>query len=107
MDVKLKGDIAAGGMLLDYYDIHQIVKPIIEEMDHGFMVQKSDSVILEFLQTNNFKHFVIEKAPTAENITEILLERLAPAFRKYSNLTALKIRIYETEDTYAEAEIKL
>ena len=107
MELSLTGSPADDYMLLDYYDMAQIVNPIIAEMDHAFLVSDDDGLMLPFLKENNFKHVVIPNATTAENIVKMLLERLAPEFQKFDNLTAIKVRIFETFDVFAEDGVKL
>ncbi len=102
MEVHLTGSPAEDYMLLDYYDMTQIVMPVISELDHSFLVSDDDDVMLPFLKENGFKHVVIPEATTAENIVKILLKRFTPKFKKFDNLTALKIRVFETFDVYAE-----
>ncbi|OYT10569.1 MAG: 6-pyruvoyl tetrahydropterin synthase [Bacteroidetes bacterium 4572_112] len=104
MAVKLKGEPAEDGMLLDYYDMAIIVDPLVDELNHAFLVEKKDKVMLDFLIENEFKYKVIDKASTAENISEMMIERLMPEFKKFPNLSSMKIRIYETPDTYAETK---
>ena len=105
--IELSGDADDNGMLLDYYDIEKIVMPLIRKLDHAFICNESDTIMLDFLTKNKFKHYIIKETTTAEHLAEYILNELAPEFKKNSNIEHIKIRVYETEDAYAEAEAKL
>ena len=40
---------------------------------------------------------------TAENIAHYMLQELIPGFERFSNVSELRIRLRETENTFAEA----
>lgn len=103
----LDGAIDQDGMVLDYYEIGSIVQPVIDLLDHAFMCEAGDGLMQEFLINNEFKHIIIQNEPTAENICSWFAEKLAPIFQEYKNLFSMKIRVYETSDTYAEIEVAL
>ena len=56
MQIELEGEPTAQGMVLDYYELSKIVKPFLEQFDHAFLCDENDSLMIEFLRTNNFKH---------------------------------------------------
>lgn len=103
----LDGVIDLDGMVLDYYEIGSIVQPVIDLLDHAFMCEAGDGLMQEFLINNEFKHIIIQNEPTAENICSWFAEKLVPIFQEYKNLFSMKIRVYETSDTYAEIEVAL
>ena len=107
MQVMLYGDLDENQIIVDYYDIFKVVKPYIDKLDHCFLCESDDELMITFLKTNDFKHLVIQGKATAENICNWFLEELRPQFAKYDNIHKLAIRIFETEDTYAENKIKL
>lgn len=79
--VKLAGEIdPSTGILMDFADIKQIVKPYIEFLDHDCLNTLGDTHGIELLQN-----------PTSENIAKWLWQELKP------KLPGLKsIRIAET-----------
>jgi 6-pyruvoyltetrahydropterin/6-carboxytetrahydropterin synthase len=105
--VELTGELDENSMVLDYYDLHQIISPITEKLDHSFLCDKDDDLMLNFLKENNFRYVVMEKHTTAENMLEYFFDNTTDKFKKYDNIHKLKIRIYETEDVYAERQIEL
>lgn len=104
--LELDGDIKADGMVMDYYFVKQIVKPVIEDLDHCFMVSENDDVVLEFLNKIDSKRVVVPFHSTVENISLYLLNRLKDEFIPYG-IKKIKVKIFETYDDFAEAEISL
>lgn len=106
MIVELEGSLNDKGMIMDYYDLKKIVNPVIEELDHAFMVYEKDKEIVKFLESMKSKKVIVGFQSTVENIckyilTEIKKQSLPP------NVTKLKVRIFESIDDYAEEETGL
>jgi len=77
--------------------------PIIEKLDHSFIADSEDKVMLDFLSANDFKYHILSKSTTAENLAEYIFNEVkTELIRKYMNITELMIRLYETNDVYAE-----
>jgi 6-pyruvoyltetrahydropterin/6-carboxytetrahydropterin synthase len=106
MIVEFDGDLNKQGMMIDYYDVEKIINPIIEKLDHSFMVNKKDKVVIEFLEKINSKKVVVDFESTAENISKYLLDEIVKS-NFPSNVKKLTVRIFETEKDYAEEEKKL
>jgi 6-pyruvoyltetrahydropterin/6-carboxytetrahydropterin synthase len=107
MRVELSGNLNENSMVMDYYGIDRIVKPAIEVFDHSFLCDENDSMMLNFLKENNFRYFTIPNFTTVENILTYFIDKFKPEFGKFVNLQLLKVRVYETEDAFAEREISL
>lgn len=105
--VALQGAPDDTGMLLDYYEIEKIFRPMLDKLDHSFLCDRSDGEMIEFLKKQGLKYNVMDKYTTAENISDWMIAELADKFRAFGNISHLAIRLYETEDTYAEREIAL
>jgi 6-pyruvoyltetrahydropterin/6-carboxytetrahydropterin synthase len=106
MIIELEGQVEESGMVMDYYDVKKIVKPIIEKLDHAFMVYKEDKEIISFLEKMKSKMAVVEFQSTVENICTYFLNEI----KKISlpeNVEKVSVRIYETADDYAEESIKI
>ncbi len=106
MIVEFEGDLNKQGMVIDYYDVEKIIEPIINRLDHSFMVNKKDTVMTEFLEKMKSKKLVVDFESTAENICKYLLGEIVKS-NLPSNVKKLTIRIFETKDDYAEDEIIL
>jgi len=104
MIVELEGDVEESGMVMDYYDLKKIVEPIVEKLDHAFMVYKGDKEIISFLEKMKSKMVVVELQSTIENICKYFLDEIKKiSFPK--NVKRVSVRIYETVDDYAEDEL--
>ena len=101
--VELTGEPDKNGMVLDYYDVKKIIEPLIDEMDHSFMVFSSDKELIHALQTLNSRYVVVDFETTAENICIYLLKKIKSS-NLPKNISALKVKVFETENTYAEEE---
>jgi len=106
MMVELEGDLNDNGMVIDYYDLKKIVRPIIENLDHAFMVYKNDEPVIKFLSSINSKKVEVNFQSTVENITKYFIDEIVKS-ELPSNIHSLKIRVCETPDDYAEEEIEL
>ena len=105
--VTIDGEPDSRGILLDFYDMEFIITPIINKLDHAFLVDSNDFAILEFLKRHNFKHEVLEGYTTAENISTWMLKEISQKLAVFPNLNTLLIRLYETEDAFAEVSMSL
>lgn len=100
--VEISGVPDENGMVMDYYDLEAVVNPLVMKLDHSFLCDENDQIMLDFLKANDFKYYVIPFTTTAENMAMYLLEYLFQHFKMFQNLKELKIRFQETEDVYAE-----
>lgn len=109
MIVVLAGEVLKNGMIIDFYDLGLIIKPIVSSFDHAFLVTKSDRKVLEFLTINKMKKIVVDYPATVENISTDLANRIASAIRKkkIKNVSVISVKIYETPNSYAEASVKM
>lgn len=106
MIIELEGDLNDSGMIMDYYDLKMIVKPVLEELDHAFMVYEKDQEIVRFLESVKSKMIVVEFQSTVENICRYILSEIIKQ-NLPSNVKKLKVRIFESIDDYAEEETNL
>ena len=44
MIVEFEGELDKNQMVIDYYDVEKIINPIIEKLDHAFMINKEDKI---------------------------------------------------------------
>ncbi len=107
MQVSIEGEIDKNSMVLDYYDIDKIISPLINQLDHAFVCDKDDKLMIEFLATNGFKYSIIPYNTTSENLVTYFLDSVKEEFQKYANISSLSIKICETIDAFAERTISL
>jgi 6-pyruvoyltetrahydropterin/6-carboxytetrahydropterin synthase len=98
--IELEGDIDANGILLDYYDLKVIVQPIIDGLDHGFMVQKDDMELIDALKKLKSKTIVHDVHSTSENICKYFLDRITGS-NLPPQIHEVTVTICETKDSYA------
>jgi len=101
--IEVTGEPDENGMVLDYYELKKITEPIFEELDHSFIVWKKDKELIDALSKLNSRMIVVDFQTTAENICLYLLDKIKSA-KLPANIKVLKVRVLETENTYAEEE---
>jgi 6-pyruvoyltetrahydropterin/6-carboxytetrahydropterin synthase len=106
MMVELEGTQDESGMIMDYYDLKKIVNPVIEKLDHAFMVNEKDKHIIEFLDSVKSKKVIVGFQSTVENICKYILSQIQVK-ELPPNVKKLKVRIFESVDDYAEEEMVL
>jgi 6-pyruvoyltetrahydropterin/6-carboxytetrahydropterin synthase len=106
MIVEFEGELDQNQMIIDYYDVEKIINPVIEKLDHSFMVNIDDKPVLEFLEKINSKKVIIDFLATAENICTYFLMEIKKVILP-SNISSVKVRVYETQFDYAEETMSL
>jgi 6-pyruvoyltetrahydropterin/6-carboxytetrahydropterin synthase len=106
MIVEFEGELDQNQMVIDYYDVEKIINPVIEKLDHAFMVNIDDKPVLNFLEKMNSKKVVIDFLATAENICTYFLMEIKKVILP-SNISSVKVRVYETQFDYAEETMSL
>lgn len=106
MIAEFEGELDSNQMVIDYYDVEKIINPVIEKLDHSFMVNKDDKIVLEFLEKMNSKKVVVGFNSTVENICTYLLSEVKKCSLP-SNISSVKVRVYETQFDYAEETMRL
>ncbi len=104
MNVEITGGLDKNGMVIDFFDLNKIVKPIIEKYDHAFLCWKGDKKVLDFLTKNKMKKVDVEYHSTFENICGDFVDKLTNELldihgHKSEELT---VKIYESPNSYAE-----
>ena len=102
--VILVGEPDESGMVMDYFDLKTMVQPLIDELDHCFLLDQSDTVMQSFFEHHPMKVVEIDVPTTAENIAHYLLNHILAQLPAGHRVETVKVRIYETEKTYAEVE---
>lgn len=106
MWVEIDGTCDESGMLIDFDELDRIVRPVITDLDHAFLCEQSDAVMREFLERNGFKLVLFDAPSTAENICLFLLRSIWVSLIENPRILALRLRLFETENSYAEASEK-
>ncbi|MBI1932241.1 MAG: 6-carboxytetrahydropterin synthase [Ignavibacteriales bacterium] len=104
--VEFSGEINNEGMVLDYFDVKDIVGPLVEELDHTIIISDQDSELIDAIQKLKSAHVIVNFESTAENLCKYFLKKISEK-KLADNVTIIKVRVCETENTYAEDEICL
>lgn len=107
MRVVVEGRLDEHGMVMDYFDMKQIIDPLVESLDHSFLCDHNDREMLAFFAATPLKHVVVPFHTTAENLSQWFLEKIAELLKGYENILSVSVRIHETERTYAERRMVL
>jgi len=94
-------------MVMDYFDLDAIVKPIIEQLDHSFLsANLSEPVFdLDTIDIDKALGNVVElpiARTTAEELSVWLWKRIATKLKDWKNIQLLGIVVSETPKTFAE-----
>jgi 6-pyruvoyltetrahydropterin/6-carboxytetrahydropterin synthase len=101
--IELTGDTDANGMVLDYFDMKTIIEPILDNLDHAFMVYENDYEVMEALEKLNSRKVVVDFETTAENICLYILKQIKSSDLP-KNVKSVKVRVMETDNSYAEEQ---
>lgn len=104
--IEFTGNIESNGMVLDYFDVKEIVEPFVDQLDHIVLISKSDIELKAAIEALNSAHLIVDFDTTAENLCHYFLDKIKKADLP-KNITAIMVRIYETENTYAEETLSL
>ncbi len=102
--VEFKGVVEKNGMVLDYFDVKELIGPIVDELDHSVIICNDDTPLKEAIQKLNSAHVLVDFETTAENLCNYFLNKIKEA-KLPSNITDIMVKVFETENTYAEESI--
>lgn len=94
----LKGDGTEKGMVCDFGRFKNLVKEIVDEFDHTFLVEEGSlsEKTLELLKNEGFEVTMLPYRTTAENLAKDLFQK----FEK-SGLNVFRVQVAETPNNVA------
>lgn len=97
--------VDAVGRVIDFADLKARTKGWIDQhWDHSFLVYEQDENAIAALQSvRPTRLFKLPYNPTAENMARYLLEEMCPQVLEGTGARAVSVRVWETEESYAEA----
>jgi 6-pyruvoyltetrahydropterin/6-carboxytetrahydropterin synthase len=103
MIVELEGEVNQDGMVIDFYELGKIVKPIVETFDHSFLVYKDDSKLISMLEELKSRKVVVDYLSTVENICKDMLQRIIKGIREQGirNVSKVTVTLFETPNSSA------
>ena len=95
------------GRVVDFAELKVRFKGWLDaNWDHSFLISKEDDNAREALQVvKPSRFFEMPYNPTAENMAKFLLEEVCPNILQGTGGRATRVRIWETEEAYAEASL--
>ena len=107
MQVEFEGIVnEATGMVLDYFDVKDIVAPLVDELDHTVIIWEKDSILIDKISELNSAHVIVPFETTAENLVGYFLDNISKT-NLPKEIVKIKVRVCETENTYAEDSVKI
>ncbi len=104
--VEFEGHVDPNGMVMDYYDVKEVIVPLVDELDHAFLVYQDDTDLVDAIMNLDSKIVIVNYHTTAENICIYFLEKIKSS-KLPQNIKKIKVKVFETETTYAEEELIL
>jgi 6-pyruvoyltetrahydropterin/6-carboxytetrahydropterin synthase len=95
------------GRIIDFAELKRLFKGWLDEhWDHGFLLdQKDENGINAIKSVTPTKYFLLPYNPTAENMAKYLLETVCPQLLAGTGLRAVRVVVWETEETCCEARV--
>src|SRR5205085_11309005 len=107
--VEISGSVDENRMIIDFFDLGKIVKPIIEKYDHAFLCWEEDTIVKDFLSKNNMKRVFVSFHSTVENICSDFSNHIHTELKKLNkkNFDELSVKIFESPNSHAEYVTKI
>ncbi len=96
------------GRVIDFSVIKaKVGKWIDENWDHNFVCNSEDVHMIQAMRSvpGIREPFILPMNPTAENLADYLLRVVCPRELKGTNVTVTRVRVWETQNCYAEAKL--
>ncbi len=102
-----ENEVDGVGRIIDFKELKNRLKTWIDDnWDHGFLINEVDTNAIEAIEVSQpNKYYKLPYNPTAENIARYLLDEVCPKVLSGTNATAVRVVIWETEDSCAEASL--
>jgi len=96
-------DVSSEGMVIDFSDLKNIVKKeIVDKFDHALILNIENQKLIEFAEKQGWKILVLPFRTTAENMAKWIFKVLCRQSRLEINLNVTRVRLWETDTSYAE-----
>jgi len=104
MVVEITGSLDKNGMVIDFFDLNKIIKPIIEKYDHAFLCWEKDLKLKDFLVKNKMKRVIVNYHSTVENICSNFVEIISKKLikNKKHKFDEITVKIFESPNAFAE-----
>ena len=95
------------GRVIDFAELKKLFKGWLDEnWDHGFVLNKADENGLAAAKiVEPCRYFVLPCNPTSENMAIYFLHEVCPTLLAGTGVTASKVVIWESDESFAEASL--
>lgn len=95
------------GRVIDFGDLKRLCKGWLDEnWDHGFLLNEADQNGIDAIkQVEPSKYYLLPYNPTAENMATYLLHEVCPKLFAGTGVTANRVVVWETDESFAEASL--
>lgn len=104
--ITLKGyKLNDENVVIDFTKVKEVVKPIIELLDHSFIIHKDDKVcgeLIDAAKRGGFPIIVAKKNPTAEFLAGLIYGELHHHFYHEEDRLLLEVEVFETATSSAK-----
>jgi len=99
--------VDAVGRVIDFAELKKLFKGWIDEhWDHGFVLNESDENGLAAVRmVEPCRYYVLPYNPTSENMATYLLREVCPKLLAGKGVTATKVVLWESAESFAEASL--
>jgi 6-pyruvoyltetrahydropterin/6-carboxytetrahydropterin synthase len=107
-DFYVTGDeVDSVGRVIDFAELKKLFKGWLDEnWDHGFVLNEEDENGLAAIKiVEPRRYFVLPYNPTSENMATYLLRVVCPKLLAGKGVTATKVVIWESDESFAEASL--
>ncbi|MCC6402963.1 MAG: 6-carboxytetrahydropterin synthase [Fimbriimonadaceae bacterium] len=104
--VEIEGEVGDDGMVVDFGEIAQIVKPLVDRLDHSFALDPSDEVMRGFLRDEGHRTAELPFLSTAENLAGHFAEALWQSLASRKGVSAVRATVYETPSSSATVQVR-
>lgn len=97
-------DLDHAGRVVDFGAIKELVGGWIDDaLDHGMIAASWDEEIIALCKSNDWKLFVMDCEPTAENIARMIYGHATSLLKsRDAGLRVENVRVHETMNAYAD-----
>jgi 6-pyruvoyltetrahydropterin/6-carboxytetrahydropterin synthase len=110
VEVQLVGDTDEFGMVEDFGDLKVLVNPILDELDHSFLVTPHTPMTLVIaLKEMGSKVYGLPDYSTAENLVHLFLELIGEQILSddaLGNVRQLSVKVWESPTSWAQGSVE-
>ena len=110
MWIELNGVPDSRGMVIDFKEIKNILKPLVDAWDHSILVSEGDFELIEAIKLLRSKHYTFPFDTSSENLCIYVVDYIKQHAMEVliaHEITSVRVRVQETETCYADLEVAL